>query len=262
MKLLAHLKLHKRITVKETIKLLNVSESTVRRLFVWMEKRGKCLRYYGGLQLISETVLDSNYSYEEVEFQRAKSKMQIAHTAAALIKPSEVLFLDSGTTVARFAAALSERIERENLSSITVFTNSLVNLQLLHNANVNLIGGTYRKHRKDFCGYLTEEMLKLLHFNKSFLGTDGFSKKTGFTTTDFLTARLNEIAMQCSDKIYVLMDSSKFFTPSAVSFSRDIAVDTIITDNCPDDIDTTEFASRGIEIIEACSEGSGGAKTL
>ena len=73
-----------------------------------------------------------------------------------------------------------------------------------------------------------------LHFRKCFLGTDAYSVQNGFTTTDFSTARLNELVLECSDEKYVLMDSSKFFLSSVVSYSRRMMPDKIITEAYPD----------------------------
>ena len=71
-------------------------------------------------------------------------------------------------------------------------------------------------------------------FKKCFLGADAYSTKDGFTTTDFSTARLNELVLERSEQKYVLMDSSKFFASSIVSYSGRISPDMIITEAHPD----------------------------
>lgn len=224
-----YLQHHGKISIHKAIKLLDVSESTVRRMFRRLEETQQVLHIYGGVQLISQNVLD--YSFEKVETHRTKEKNEIAHKAVQYLSDGDILFLDSGTTLAQFSAVLSERIRRENMKNLTIFTNSLVNLNLLSEcARVNLIGGEYRPHRKDFCGYLAEEMVKSLHFDRCFLGTDGYSPSSGFTTTDFLTARLNELVLSCSEKRLVLADSNKFLQSTVVSYSRIQKVDLVITD--------------------------------
>ena len=252
-KVLDYLNLHNKMTVQEAMAVTDLSESTVRRLFTRLENSGKCLRYYGGIRLLLDDFSEPNYySYESEEYQYTESKLQIARTAVSLVESGDVLFVDSGTTLSRFAAALSDRIGRDNLENLTVYTNSLVNLNMLRNVDsVNLIGGAFRKNRKDFCGYLAEESLMLFHFTKCFLGADGFSAQSGFTTTDCQTARLNEIALQNSEKKYILMDSSKFFYSSVVAYSRNAHVDAIITDSCPEELDLSVFEARNIKIIAA-----------
>jgi DeoR/GlpR family transcriptional regulator of sugar metabolism len=50
----------------------------------------------------------------------------------------------------------------------------------------------------------------------------------------YLTVCYNELVLERSEKKYVLMDSSKFFISSIVSYSRRISPDMIITEAYPD----------------------------
>ena len=229
-----HLKIHKSINIKDAIKITDSSESTVRRVFKRLEDTGNYLRFHGGICLSSESGLDNDYYYENTENRHVEAKLTIAALALSLVESNDVLYLDSGTTLARFAARLSEALEKKQLSGVRIFTNSLVNLNLLKKYDVTLIGGKFRDLRKDFHGYTAEDTLKSLHFKKCFLGADAYSAQNGFTTTDFSTARLNELAPERSENKYVLMDSSKFFTSSIVSYSRHVMPDKIITEAYPD----------------------------
>lgn len=232
--LINHLKIHKSISIKDAIKITDSSESTVRRAFKRLEESGNYLRYYGGIRLASDSGADNDYYYENTENRHVEAKLTIATIALSLVKNEDVIYLDSGTTLARFAAKLSESLDKKQLYGVRIFTNSLVNLNLLKHHDVTLIGGKFRDLRKDFHGYTAEDTLKSLHFKKCFLGADAYSTQDGFTTTDFSTARLNELVLERSEKKYVLMDSSKFFTSSIVSYSRRISPDMIITESYPD----------------------------
>ena len=232
--LINHLKIHKSISIKDAIRITDSSESTVRRVFKRLEATGDYLRYYGGIRLASESGTDNDYYYENTENRHVEAKLAIATLALSLVKDDDVIYLDSGTTLARFAAKLSEALDKKQLYGIKIFTNSLVNLNLLKQHDVTLIGGKFRDLRKDFHGYTAEDTLKTLHFKKCFLGADAYSTQNGFTTTDFSTARLNELVLERSEKKYVLIDSSKFFISSIVSYSRRISPDMIITEAYPD----------------------------
>ena len=229
-----HLKIHKSVTITEAMRITDSSESTVRRLFKRLETTGNYLRYYGGIRLSSESGIGNDYYYENTENRHVGAKLKIADLALSLVENEDEIYLDSGTTLARFAAKLAEALDKKKLYGVRIFTNSLVNLNLLKRHDVTLIGGKFRELRKDFHGYVAEDALKSLHFKKCFLGTDAYSTENGFTTTDFSTARLNELVLERSEKKYVLMDSSKFFISSVVSYSRRITPDKIITEAYPD----------------------------
>lgn len=220
------------ISLHEAIELLGVSESTVRRLFIGLEKSGRALRTYGGLQYIPDRQIE--YSYDAVENRNVDKKRAIADCAVSFVENGATIYMDSGTTLSQFSSALALRLERGELSNITIFTNSLINLHRVQKCGKTLlIGGEFRENRKDFCGYLAEETLHSLHFSQCFLGSDGFNPSLGFTTTDFYTARLNEIVLKNSLESYVLMDSTKFNTSAIVSYSRKKSPGTLITDQEP-----------------------------
>lgn len=242
------------LTLSEAIALLGVSESTARRLFIRLESSGAAVRRYGGIQLLQDPP-KADYLYEQVEGQYAAQKQEIGRAAAAMIESGDVLYLDSGTTAACLCTALAERLAAGELAELSVFTNSLVNLDLLSpHMKVNLIGGEYRRNRRDFCGYLAEETVGGLHFTKCFLGADGFHYRYGFTATDFHTARLNELALGNADRGIVVMDSSKFMAASVVSYSRDRRIDTVLTDREPPEALMQRLTEWGTRVVLCTAE--------
>ena len=244
---------HARLRLADAIALLGVSESTARRLFRQMEEDGQVVRVHGGIQPVVQP--DADYRYDLVEAHHAEEKQRIAAAAAALVRDGDVIFLDTGTTLGLMSRHLARRLAGGELSRITVFTNSLVNLHALcRQADVTLMGGSYRDNRKDFCGYVAEETLRGLHFSQCFLGTDGYDPTAGFTAMDFATARMNELVLGRSDVCVLLADASKFNRASTVSFSRRGPVHRLITDREPAPAVRDALLAAGTQIQIVSSE--------
>lgn len=227
--LMTRLSLVRKLSLAETMEMLDISESTARRLFAKMEKDGSVIRTHGGIQLAGE--IKTLYSFEYGARTNIEKKTAIAREAVKLLEDGDVVFCDSGTTIRCMCAELVGRLQRERLN-IKLYTNSLANLELLSPyMQVNLVGGEYRANRKDFCGFLSEQALAGVFFTKSFVGADGCVNGATFTTTDFETARLSQIAMSHSEKTYMLVDSSKFCKSSHVTYAPVESLHTIVTDS-------------------------------
>ncbi len=228
--ILKELQLNGTVTVKQAMEMLSISEATARRLFSRMERKGFGIRSHGKI-----TMLDSAYNFYRYDVSKAlyvKEKKAIASYAVSFVKDGDVLFLDSGTTVCLFSMALADALRQNVLKDVKVFTNSYMIINVLNElATVNLIGGTYRHNRKDFCGYMAEKNIKDCHFDKCFLGTDGYSKELGFTATDFESAKICETAISSSDAVVILTDFHKFGSNALVSFSSGENVTLVITDS-------------------------------
>ena len=227
--LMTRLSLVQKLTLAEAMELLRISESTARRMFAKLEKDGFAIRTHGGIQMVNNAM--TLYSFEYGARTNMEKKTAIAREAVKLLEDGDVVFCDSGTTIQCMCAQLIYRLQKEKLN-IKLYTNSLANLELLSpHMQVNLVGGEYRANRKDFCGYLTEQALTGVFFTKSFVGADGCVGGTTFTTTDFETARMNQIAMRNSEQTIMLVDSSKFRNSSHVAYVPAEKIHTIVTDS-------------------------------
>lgn len=245
--LLSRLSLVQKLSLSEAMDLLDISESTARRIFSRLEQDGKVIRTHGGIQHINRAI--AAYSFEAGEKTNIDKKAAIAREACKCLEDGDVIFCDSGTTIQCFCAELIRRLQTENLK-IVVCTNSLANLELLSPyLPVKLLGGEYRANRKDFCGYMTEQALSGLFFTKSFVGADGCSQGRQFTTTDFETARMNQIAMGNSEKSFMLVDSSKFATVAHVAYAPVENMDTIITDDAIPSETLQQLKQQNVRVV-------------
>ena len=226
--LMARLSIVRTLSLAEAMELLHVSESTARRMCAQTERSGAAIRTHGGIRAADQA--PTAYSFEYGAKMNIDKKVAIAQAACSFLEDGDVVFCDSGTTIQCFCGELIHKIQRERLN-IVVYTNSLANLELLSPyISVNLVGGEYRANRKDFCGFMADQALKGVYFTKSFVGADGCVGGKIFTTTDFETMRMNEIAMENSKETYMLVDSSKFSLSSHVAYAPADKIHTVITD--------------------------------
>lgn len=237
-----------KITLAEAEGLLGVSESTARRLFAKMEQQGQAFRIHGGLQAFPEQ--KQEYNYQRMETYRLAQKKRIARAAIDEIGDVKTLFLDSGSTVYQFSLCLAEWLRAGRREQVSVFTNSLRNLQTLSGlANVQFIGGQYRENRQDCCGYLAEQMLRSLNFDLCFLGADGFDAELGASTMDMETASLGRIAVSHSQRRVVLMDSTKFSRSTLVTYVVVEDLDLLITDSELDEKIVSRVQEKGTRVL-------------
>ena len=247
--LLHRLQMKGRLDLAEVVEMFQISESTARRLFTRLEAEGSVLRIHGGIQIPWKS--PTEYSFETLVKTKVEEKNAIAEEACNLLEDGDVIFCDAGTTMLCFCMKLKQRLEQTPMK-LFAYTNSLANFEVLAAyVPITLIGGSYREYRKDFCGYLAELALKKVHFTKCFLGTDGCDMKSCFTTTDFDTARLDEIAIQNSSEAIIICDSGKFGSCAQVGYADFDVVDRVISDAGMSSGAQQLLKSRGIEVILA-----------
>ena len=228
-KLLERLTEEKRLSLKEAMDILGASESTARRAFLRLEEGGKAVRVLGGIRYVSPTM--TSYDFEAGISEHVTEKRAIAREAVRLVEEGDVIFCDSGTTIRCMCTELEDRIRKEKIS-VRIYTNSLANLEILSGVTeVTLVGGRFRQNRRDFCGYLADELLSGLHFSKVFVGADGCSEERVFTTTDMETAKMNQIVIENTDAAFMLTDSSKFYSVSHVLYAPAKKFSAVITDS-------------------------------
>lgn len=249
--LMAELRRQGRISVAQAAELLDISQATVRRLFIQLEAERKAIRSYGALQL---AVTPDNYSFEKYEKLLTEEKRRIGVMAARLVKSGESIYMDSGTTLMRMAEALAGRLKSGEIRALNVVTNSIMNLPILAeapNCRLIMLGGEYNRERRDFSGSVAEQTLERLHFKKCFMGSEGMTIKQGFSLDHPELCNVNMRVMERSDKRYVLMDKSKFGAEALVSYAQASDVDAILTDAEPDQTLRKQLEQLGVKLMLA-----------
>ena len=216
----------KSVTVTELRELLDASESTVRRDITALDKAGKLTKVFGGAVALNHKVT----AYEPTVAQKLElnkeEKQKIAKYAASLITPDDFVYLDAGT----ITGLMLEYLKGVKAAFVT---NAVSHAQTLAKMGIRvyLIGGELKSSTEAVVGSQAMQMIQMYHFTKGFFGTNGITRREGFTTPEANEALVKRTAMeQCLEK-YVVSDSSKFGQISAVTFfSFEGAV--ILTENC------------------------------
>ena len=104
-----------RISVNRLSQLLKVTQVTVRNDLTCLEQEGKLLRCQGGATLLPEPA----HAPAGEEIAQEPAKRAIGTMVSQLIRDSDTLFINSGTTTACVAEALRSKMD------LNVVTNSL-----------------------------------------------------------------------------------------------------------------------------------------
>lgn len=195
-----------------------VTETSIRRDLTLLEEAGRLKRIHGGAVQSSGNVRSDSFS-EKMRLHNS-AKQRIGKAAAELIKPNDILLLDSGTTTLQIVKQVPEDLRKG--TTITLVTNSLpVSQEVLAWPSPNLIvlGGIYLPDYQATAGPQTLHQLNELTADCVFLGTDGLTLNGGVTTANILMAEVDRLMVERSRKAVLVTDSSKFgrigFVPAA-----------------------------------------------
>jgi DeoR family fructose operon transcriptional repressor len=189
-----------RVDAAEVARELNVTQETVRKDLIQLERRGLLRRVHGG------AVPVGGLSYEPAvptRFGYAEEKQRIAIAALAHLPASGSIIIDAGSTTARLAALIPD--DRE----LTVFTNALpIALTLLARSRLTVfsIGGRVRGQTLAAVGSWAARMLGDINVDVAFLGTNGISGQRGLTTPDPSEAAIKRLMLQSAQRKVLLAD--------------------------------------------------------
>ena len=204
---------------------LNVSAVTIRQDLRELEKQELLKRVHGGAVLNRSDRISNRmvFNYEE--------KVKIAQKAAEFVNDGETVFIESGSVNTLLAKELTKK------KNITILTsNTYIARELRHCKEINVIvmGGLYQHQSESLVGALTRLCIEQVNFNKAFIGIDGFSPETGFTSKDMLRAETAAAIIKKSKKSFILTDSTKFEKTALTKICNPNEIDYLISDSIPE----------------------------
>ncbi|WP_309228345.1 DeoR/GlpR family DNA-binding transcription regulator [Virgibacillus saliphilus] len=192
------------LKVNEAAELLDVTEMTIRRDLVNLEKQGSIVRVHGGAKKIPEDEY-IELSHKEKETLNVEEKKYVAKKAAELIKDKDIVFIGPGTTTEMIYDYIDVNTANIITNSISIFNRFQGDTRF----EVILIGGRLRERTKTFVGYFTRNWIKDFKVQKTFIGTNGIYEEK-ITTADEEEGSIQQTILNNSKNNYVVSDSSKF----------------------------------------------------
>ena len=261
-KILQQLNKNDCVKIEQLARDFNVSNMTIYRDILQLEKSGDALRVYGGVKAVNKAAADRNeegmsqstiptvlrpYCDSTIEdrFQHEiEAKRAIARVAAGYVKDGDVIAIDPSTTTLHMCSYLLNR-------KITVVTTSMsVALQLASSKFIDIIlcGGTVRKSALSVVGALLPGVLKQIRINKCFLSSHGFTFEHGLTDMTMEECDAKKQLLSRSNEVYVLIDHTKVNQYSSFVVCDVVDMTRIITDSA------TQKIRKKKEIMQQCVE--------
>jgi DeoR/GlpR family transcriptional regulator of sugar metabolism len=233
------------VSVKELSRLLKTSLMTIRRDLSSLEENGQIKRTHGGVVSLK---YERDIPFVARTLKKDKEKTEIGKMAAKMVENGDIIFLGSGSTVAKMAPFLKGKV------GLKIVTPSLQIINDLNNEEgitLILLGGIVKGDLFATVGSIAENELKEYHFQKAFIGTSGITLEKGIFNSDFLVSSIEKLVLEKTNKIFVLADNSKFGKSALINISAFDTIYAIITDRSISDEYSEFFKRRGVSLIKA-----------
>lgn len=218
-----------------------VSEMTIRRDIEALQATGVLRRVSGGAIALGGAF---EPSYGSRAAHAADSKAHIAERIADLLQPGETVALDSGSTVASVARAISGRG-----LGLTVLTPSILVAMALaddEDTTVILTGGVVRAGELSLIGPDAESTFARYNCDTFVVGVAGVDADGGLTEYHPQEAAVKRAAIESSGRLIVGVDAAKLSRVHFVNVAPLEAVTTLVTDGASDE--PTVSAARAVGI--------------
>ena len=237
--ILDHLKDDPSLSVSQISDLVKVSRVTVRNDLDHLASMGLVFRTRGGVQ----TAFHPDMLVRQKENQ--ETKKAIAKAAAECIEDGDTVMIVAGTTTALIGSYL---LGKRDVRIVTNSTLLLPYARMNPSLHLTLVGGEFRPQAEAMVGPMALSELEQYHVKYAFIGTDGISLKSGFTSHLVENAEIIRTMAAQSKKTIVLADSTKIGKAGFVKIFPLDRVSKIITDKNINKNDKEELAESSIKI--------------
>src|SRR6516164_928217 len=231
-------------TLDELVRILGVSESTIRRDLEALDLAGSIKRTHGGAVYTGE--VRSMPAFDDRTGTAAAEKRAIGLAAAALIEDGDTVLLDGGTTTLEVARALVGR-------RVQVVTNSLPIAQLLASSqqtDLILIGGYVYPRTGVALGPLAVATMQSIRVRTAILGAGGIVAE-GIYNSNLLLVETERQMMSCGQEVMIVADHTKFGRLALARLCGLEEIDQIVVDSALSDGDRRTLEEAGVAIHEA-----------
>lgn len=191
-----------RVVSADLIKLLGVSEHTIRRDLQKLARDGVCKRVYGG----AVSHLKQSATFETRVSQSVDEKSSVAIQCAKLIKDNSCIFIDTGSTYLAMASYIPQNL------TLTIVTNSPQIASVLSsrtNGELILLGGKVNPLTGGTMGADTVNQIRNMVFDQTFIGVCGLDPHAGLSAVYYDDACFKKEVIRQSNEVIAAVIADK-----------------------------------------------------
>lgn len=224
--ILSHVTRDGEARVEDLASRFGVSVETIRRDLAHLAKKGEVLKLHG---VVRRAPLVREPAYRDRMAARSAEKARAAAHLAALVRPGETVFIDTGSTTLACAQALA------GVARLTCITNSIAVAEALgrSGAQVFLLGGAYVAANGQSVGPIVLEQASRFRADRAILTVAGLEARAGATDADFDEAQVARAMIAQAGMTVVVADSDKFGRRAAFAVCPLTEIDMVVSEAGP-----------------------------
>ncbi|MGO9310070.1 MAG: DeoR/GlpR family DNA-binding transcription regulator [Spirochaetia bacterium] len=245
-KILEYVNKNSRANVDELAAFHTVTEATIRRDLLTLEKQGRVYRAHGGALRREQLSVWQISRLQDRMVMHLEDKTRIAQFVTQLIHDGESLMIDGGSTTMLVARRLGTK------KNLLVVTNApdIGDLMIEVNDNkVILTGGELLKETKGLIGSAAEQSLKQYRTDKAIIGVSGIIVDEGCFSAIPQEAEIKRLMSLNSTETILVADSSKIGARAFCFFCDFTHVDKLVTDRNISKTALEELKQQGVEVF-------------
>ncbi|WP_394832861.1 DeoR/GlpR family DNA-binding transcription regulator [Pendulispora rubella] len=242
--IVAELEREGKVVACELSRVLEVSEDTIRRDLRELAAEGRVQRVHGGA--LPAPRVSANYAVRAA--QSTSTKTTLARAAATLVRPSNVVLVDGGTTNVEIMRHLAPDLHA------TVVTNSPpVAVALADHPHVEVIvlGGRMFKSSRATVDAVTLEGVRGVRADLCFLGVCSVHPETGVSTFDFSEAHIKRAMVASSAEVVAVALVEKLGTAAPYVVSPLSELTQLVTEATVSDEALAPYQAAGVTVLRA-----------
>lgn len=238
------LKTAKSVSVSSLAKQFFICEATIRRDLEKLKKMGLCKRTYGGAVFAEGLAAEIPLIVRETE--QKDQKQLIGKAAAKLVRDSDIIIMDSSSTVLKMVPYLKGK---SNLTIITNGAKAAIDLGEMLHTKIYCTGGRLRENSLSYIGETARICLENYFADVLFFSCRSLSIENGLMDSNEEESELRRIMIRNSRKTVLLCDSTKFNTSSFVKICGFNSIDYLVTDQKLESQWEDMLEQSGVELI-------------
>ncbi|MDI9501305.1 MAG: DeoR/GlpR family DNA-binding transcription regulator [Bacillota bacterium] len=251
-RIIEYLEQNGKAEVNVLARLMGVVPETIRRDLRELESQGVLKRTHGGA--VIEHPREREYPVQVRVMKNAVEKDRLCRKAAEFVNEGDLIFVDNSSTLVNLIKHIDDDIH------LSILTNSIKVLQeyaRYKKDNITMLcsGGVFNRANLSLSGTLSDKFTREFFPNKAFVSCHGVSAEHGFTDGNLHEVAFRREIISLAEKVYFLVDHSKFDRLGPIKLGGLDICDVFITDTEPpaELTEQLKLSRPDMEII-ICSE--------